>query len=373
MDPVALTETLLAFDTTNPPGQERLCALYVADMLQSGGFSVTVDEFAVGRANVIAYLPGIETGAPFVLTGHLDTVPIGASHWASNPIGAVKRDGKIFGRGASDMKSGVAAIVTAALEIAANHRIRNGLAVIFTAGEEVGCAGARSLVDRGLHPPRASALLVAEPTSNQPAVGHKGALYMNARTSGVAAHSSMPGLGVNAVYRAARAIAKIEGYAFSEKHDLFGSPTINVGMVSGGMNVNSVPDSAAFTMDVRSVPGQTHGKVLNQLREYLGSEVDIEPFVDLPSVATDPTHDFVKLVLEVMAKIEGKPTGTGVLPFFTDASVLQPALQCPTVILGPGEPSMAHQTDEFCYVDKIRTAAEAMVQIACSWDRHIAT
>ena len=167
--------------------------------------------------------------------------------------------------------------------------------------------------------------------------------------------------------------AKIAGYAFSEKHDPVGSPTINVGTVSGGTNVNSVPDSAAFTIDVRSVPGQTHRKVLNQLREYLGSEVDIEPFVDMPSVATDPANDFVKPVLEVTAKIESTPASAGVLPFFTDASVLQPALQCPTVILGPGEPSMAHQTDEFCYVDKIRTAAEAMVQIACSWDRHVAT
>jgi succinyl-diaminopimelate desuccinylase len=371
LDPVALTETLLAFDTTNPPGQERVCALYLADILRLGGLSVTVDEFATGRANVIAYLPGAEGSAPFVLTGHLDTVPIGANPWASNPIGAERRDGKIYGRGSSDMKSGVAAIVTAALEIAANHRIQNGLAVILTAGEEVGCAGARSLVDRGLHPSRASALLVAEPTSNRPAVGHKGALYMNARTRGVTAHSSMPGLGVNAVYRAARAITRIEGYAFRETHHLFGSPTINVGMVSGGMNVNSVPDSAVFTMDVRSVPGQTHREVLTQLREHLGPEVDIEPFVDMPSVVTDPAHDFVKLVLDVMAEIEGKTASTGVLPFFTDASVLQPALQCPTIILGPGEPAMAHQTDEFCYLDKIRTAADAMVRIACSWDRHL--
>jgi succinyl-diaminopimelate desuccinylase len=125
-------------------------------------------------------------------------------------------------------------------------------------------------------------------------------------------------------------------------------------------------------MDVRSVPGQTHGNVLKQLSEYLGSEVVIEPFVDMPSIATDPAHEFVRLVLQVTAKIEGRPTDTRVLPFFTDASVLQPAMGCPTVILGPGEPLMAHQTDEFCYVDKIRKAAEAIVQIACSWDRHTA-
>jgi succinyl-diaminopimelate desuccinylase len=377
LDSVALTEALLAFDTSNPPGQERLCALYVADILRRGGLEVTVDEFAAGRANVIACLPGLESDNPLVLTGHLDTVPVGASPWATNPIEAVTRDGRIYGRGASDMKSGVAAIVAAALEVAASRTTRHGLAVILTAGEEVGCAGARSLVARGLHPPRASALLVAEPTSNQPAIGHKGALYMNARTRGVTAHSSMPELGVNAIYKAARAIAKIESYAFSEKHPLLGAPTINVGMVSGGMNVNSVPDSAAFTIDVRSVPGQTHRDVLKQLSEYLGSEVDLDPFVDMPSVATDPANDFVRLVLEVITEIEGKPTATRVLPFFTDASVFQPALGCPTVgcptvIFGPGEPSMAHQTDEFCYIDKIKKAADAIVQIACSWDRRTA-
>ena len=369
IDPVALTQRLIAFDTTNPPGQEQPCASFLAELLRDGGFDVRMDNFEPGRANVVARLADLEGDSPLVFSGHLDTVPNGMNAWATNPFQGVIRGDKLYGRGASDMKSGVAAMVAAALELAAKGSLRRGLTVILTAGEEVGCAGACHLVTPGHNLGNASALLVGEPTANQPAIAHKGALYMNANAQGVAAHSSMPEKGVNAIYKAARAVGRIETFQFAKAHPLMGSPTINVGKIAGGMNVNSVPDAATFTIDVRSIAGQKHLEVITELRQYLGPEIDLVPFVDMPPVATDPSDGFVECVLAVLAEVGKQAPVPIALPFFSDASVLQPALKCPVVILGPGEPAMAHQTDEFCYVDKIGQAAATLVQIALSWDR----
>jgi succinyl-diaminopimelate desuccinylase len=368
MNAPELTRRLIAFNTTNPPGNELPCAQFLEELLRAAGFHTEICTFEPNRGNVIARLAGTEAEAPLVLSGHLDTVPPGNAAWSSGAFAGEIRDGKLYGRGSSDMKSGVAAIVTAALEIAASGGLKRGLVLLLTGGEEVGCAGARHMVADGLSIPGASALLVAEPTSNYPAVGHKGALYMKARTTGVTAHSSMPERGVNAIYKAARAIAKIETFRFEERHTLLGTPTINVGMMSGGMNVNSVPDEATFTIDVRSVASQSHAGVLAQLRDLLGPDVELTQFVDMTPVATDPADPFVRCVFEIMQDVLQKSLEPFALPYFSDASVLQSALNCPAVLLGPGEAAQAHQTDEYCFVERIQQASDAIVRIARAWD-----
>ena len=181
MNALELTRRLIAFDTTNPPGNELPCAQFLAELLRAGGFQTEICTFEPNRGNVIARLAGTETQAPLVLSGHMDTVPLGNAPWSAGDFAGEIRDGKLYGRGSSDMKSGVAAIVTAALDIAATGGLKRGLVLLLTGGEEVGCAGARHMVANGLSIPGASALLVAEPTSNHPATGHKGALYMKAR------------------------------------------------------------------------------------------------------------------------------------------------------------------------------------------------
>lgn len=154
---------------------------------------------------------------------------------------------------------------------------KGGVKLIFTANEELGCQGAQHLCDNGYDIGGASALIVGEPTSNIPYIGHKGGLYLTARTAGVTAHSSMPELGDNAIYKAARAITKIEKLKFEvEKDKLLGHPTTNVGRVDGGLNLNSVPDKAEFTIDVRSTTKLENKVALKILNETLGNEVVLE-------------------------------------------------------------------------------------------------
>ncbi len=355
MDVISLTKELIKFNTINPPGNEEKIAKYIGAILHKEGFAVDYPKYAVGRLNVIATKGLSEKIAPIVLTGHIDVVPFGAAAWKTNPLNAEIKNGKLYGRGSTDMKAGVAAMIVAAIACFKNESPAGGIKLIFTANEELGCQGAQHLCDSGYDIGKASAIIVGEPTSNIPYIGHKGGLYLTATTTGITAHSSMPELGDNAIYKAARAISKIETLKFDvEKDDLLGYPTINVGKIDGGLNLNSVPDKTEFTIDVRSTTKLENQQALQILKETLGEEVTIEEMVNLNAISTAETHPFMKLVSEVCAFDYTKKGVKKAASFLTDASVLTPWLDnAPTVILGPGEPEMAHQTDEYCYVDKI--------------------
>ena len=373
IDPVIYTQELIRFDTTNPPGRERECVEYAARTLEAAGFSVQRQAFQDDRMNVVATLSGSDSDAlPIVFTGHLDTVPLGQAPWKYDPFGAEIIDGKLYGRGASDMKAGVAAMIDAAIRFAARPagRAARGLQLILTSGEETGCAGACHLVSQGkslLN--RASGLIVGEPTANRVSIAHKGALFMAAKFKGVTAHSSQPELGDNAIYKAARAVTMVEQYGFNRKpHPLLGSP-INVGLIKGGMNVNSVPDRAEFTIDIRTNATAPHAEFFEELRLYLGEEIDLSTFTDMPAISTPPDDPLSLAAMEACRSVlnsceQEDPEG---LPFFTDASALHGELQCPTIILGPGEPPTMHQTDEYCVVSRISQASEIYLHILENW------
>lgn len=357
-DVIALTRKLISFDTINPPGNEQAIARFTGELLAANGFQINYDELAPGRLTLIAEKGISDDFPPLVLTGHFDTVPLGSKPWTVDPFSGVIKEGRIYGRGSSDMKGGLAAMIWAATEAFRETVPSGGLRLILTAGEEPGCFGAKHLADTCSDIGRASAIVVGEPTSNIPAIGHKGALYLKVSASGKSAHSSMPELGDNAVYKVARAISKIEKFRFyAEPDSLHGFPTINVGLVSGGKNLNSVPDFAEFTIDIRSTAKVSHAGVLERLSRLLGPEVSIEKLADLMPVSTVESSPFVKLVYAVCGIDPQKGVERKSLPYVTDGAILQQLYEgVPTVILGPGEPSQAHQTDEFCSVEKIREA-----------------
>src|SRR5690606_6613273 len=207
------------------------------------------------RANLIATLPATVPAAraPLAFSGHVDTVPLGQAPWSVPTHEGLERGGRIFGRGTSDMKSGVAAFVRAALDLAALPGRAADLRLLLTAGEEVGCEGALALAADEALLGAAGALIVAEPTDNRPLLGHKGALWMNLHHRGVTAHGSMPELGDNALLRACDSVAALRGLDFGVPlHPVMGSPTMNISTMRAGMNINSVPDSAVLGVDIRT-------------------------------------------------------------------------------------------------------------------------
>jgi len=365
---VDLAADLIRFDTINPPGQEAACTEHLRRLLLDAGFRCEEVPLADGRPNLVARVGGNQEKPPIAFTGHTDTVPLGAQEWTVPPHGGLIKEGRLWGRGASDMKSGVAAFVAAATKVA--HRLEGtpGVVLYITAGEETGSEGAFVLARRGMQG-EAGALVVAEPSDNRPFCGHKGALWLKATTRGVTAHGSMPDKGVNAVYAAARAVSRLEAFDFNiARHAVMGSPTLNVGTFHGGLNVNSVPDRAEIGIDLRTLPGMQHARLLEQLRSYLGADVTLESRVDVESVWTAPDDPWMRDVFEICHAVSGKAPSVEAAPYFTDASALTPALGgIPTVILGPGPAHMAHQTDEWCECARIEEAAMIYERLILAW------
>jgi len=371
-DAIALTQALVRMNTINPPGHEDQCTAYLGELLEGAGFRCTTHAFAPRRASLVARIGGSGSKAPLCFTGHVDVVPLGAASWSRDPFAAEIADGRLHGRGSSDMKSGVAAFVAAAIELAPRLASGPGLVLVITAGEETGCEGAFHLAE--LHKLErilgiAGAMVVAEPTANYPLVGHKGALWLKAKTRGITAHGSMPERGDNAVCKAARAVSALERFDFGIAPDaLMGRATLNIGTIRGGLNINSVPDAAEIGIDIRTIPGQRHAELLGCLGRHLGPDVELQTLLDVESVSTDPADPWVQRVFAVMAPLLGEAVVPRSVTYFTDAAALTQAYAGPpTVILGPGEPQLAHQTDEYCFVHRIEQAVAANREIIRDW------
>jgi succinyl-diaminopimelate desuccinylase len=366
-----LTRKLLAFDTVNPPGNERPCAEFISGILRDTGFEVRPFEFDQRRTSLVADLRFSDDREPICFSGHLDTVPLGRAAWSKDPFSGQQEGDRIYGRGAADMKGGLAAMILAAVNIAGSSTGAGGLKLVLTAGEENGCQGATHLAGLESVLGRAGALVVGEPTGNYPVIGHKGAFWLEAVTTGVTAHGSMPEQGVNAIYRAARAIAKLETFDFGiEPHPVLGAPTLNVGTISGGININSVPDRTTFALDLRLVAGQSIDQVHQQLQTLLGDEVELIRLTAAPAIYTDPDDGWVQEVFSIMEIYLGERPVPRAAAYFTDASALTAAFGgAPTVILGPGQPEMAHKTDEYCCLSRIESAVRVYEEIARRWCR----
>src|SRR6266850_3412020 len=164
-DAISLTRTLLAFDTINPPGREADCARHAGALLEQWGFRVEYHDYEPGRTSVVARAGGSEAKAPLCLTGHIDTVALGARAWSKDPFSGETDGDKLYGRGSSDMKAGVAAILLAARELAKKLPGTPGVVLVLTAAEEGGCVGSEHLARTQLLG-RAGAMIVGEPTSN---------------------------------------------------------------------------------------------------------------------------------------------------------------------------------------------------------------
>ena len=366
---IELARTLVRFPSLNPPGEERECAEYLATLLERAGLEVELHEFAAGRPSMVTRLRGTSDLKPLVFTGHLDVVPLGEKPWSAPPFAAEIRDGKLFGRGSSDMKSGVAAFVMAAIAQAKRKTPRRGITLAITAGEETGCEGAFHLAKLGVLGP-AELLILAEPTSNLPIIAHKGSVRLRIAAKGRTAHSSMPELGDNAIYKVVEWIRRIEALSFDDhSRPLLGHTTASVTTVFGGQNINSVPDSAGFTVDFRTVPSHDHGELVAEIKQLCGGEASIEVITDFKGFATAPDDSAIEPLMNILADRTGhRPEPTGA-PYFTDASALVPGFDnVATVVIGPGEAAQCHQTDEFCYVHRIDEAFEiytALIRRIC--------
>lgn len=370
-----LARQLIQLESTPQSGGQPRIAYLLAERLMAVGFTVTFDKYDVDHCNVVARW-GPPDQKAVCLSGHLDTVTVIEKEWTFDPYGGEIAGSRLYGRGSADMKTGVAALIRA-VEMYVTSPPPNpiAIAVILTAQEELGSLGAKALTRQPAMLPESRCLLIAEPTSNQPAIGHRGAVWLDLVARGRSSHGSTPHLGENAAMKLVDALQIVEQWSERHpvQHDVLGPRTLNIGKVSAGTLRNVVPDHAVAELDFRS-PDAADGTGLEEaLIDLLGDQVDVEPVLSLDPVLTAPTDAWVQLVRAAVRKHTELVERPPVARFFTDASILTSALgDVPTVICGPGSPDQAHVVDEWCtvtdipeataiYLDLLRAASSAQM------------
>ena len=372
-EPLQLTRDLLRFNTINPPGMERDCARHLGRLLEAAGFEVKYHEFADSRTSVIATIGGKQEKPPICFTGHIDIVPLGMAAWSKDPFTGETDGDRLYGRGSTDMKSGIAAFVIAAIKLAPHLKNSPGVTLVLTASEEVGCEGAKFLAQEKLLD-RAGAIVVAEPTANYPYIGHKGLIWVEIETKGKTAHASMPEKGENAILKMGKVIDALEHFDWQHHcgvdcHHVMGKPSMNIATVHGGLNTNSVPDSVKLTVDMRTVPGIDHMHLCHSIESLIGPLGTLRKIVETPPLYSEP-DEWIESVFEVATPFnDGRPTPKTIM-FSTDGADLKKGYggTIPTVIIGPGEPDLAHQTDEWCSIARVDQSVEIFERIMREWN-----
>ncbi len=362
---------LIAIPSVNPedgeprPGLgERAVADYLMRRLEAAGCEVEMVEVAPGRPNVFGRISG-GAGSPFMLAGHMDTVGVAGYPGAFDPLVA---DGSVHGRGACDMKGGLAAFVEMADLIARRRLTPPGDIVIAGLADEehrmIGSVAAGAM-DHGC-----AAAIVGEPTSLAAAPCHRGEIGMRLTVRGVAAHSSRPELGVNAISHMAEVVRRLDDYpallAAAEPHPLAGRGSYSAGVIRGGTMVSIVPDRCVLDVDRRILPGEDAASVRNeieQLLEGLDVAIDLEiegPTWDNPPLDTDPAEPVVQHLARAHTAVTGKSAEVVAVPYCTDG----PNLRIPAVIYGPGSIDVAHSVNEHVRIDELVTATQVYLETA---------
>jgi succinyl-diaminopimelate desuccinylase len=362
---VDICRELIRINSVNPPGNERSIAEYVSSVLNQAGLAVELLSHDANRASVLARIPGDGKRPALLFAGHLDTVPIGTEQWVRAPFSAIVSDGKIWGRGAADMKSGVAAMIMAAINTRSSGRkLRGDLILAATAGEEVDSLGAEEISKRTDLGPLA-AIIIPEPSNNNICLAHKGALWVEVATYGKTAHGSMPEEGINAISAMMAFLDRIRKMKWpSRRHRLLGPFTASVNTIRGGEKTNVIPDYCTVTIDMRTLPGQENHLLLEKIQgivEELKVKVphfraSLKVLNDRGPIETKAGDRVVKVVNKVVQGIIGKePPSTGV-SYYTDGSVFIPALKAPMIICGPGIDTLAHKPNEYVAVESLLQA-----------------
>lgn len=375
---IQLLRDMVAIPSVNPsdgqPDADLMGEARMVDFLEGFFAARKIDCFRQtalpGRESVVAVVEGRDP-SPIILEAHTDTVSVEGMEIA--PFDPVLRDGRVWGRGACDDKGSLAAMMTALTRVADSGTPERTCVLAATCDEEYRFSGVKAVIDRphevGLTPEQISTALacVGEPTGLQVVVAHKGAFRWRVRTRGLAAHSSNPDAGDNAIYKMARLVQILEAYAESlrgrEVHPLVGGPTYSVGVISGGTAVNIVPDFCEALTDRRLIPGEDGDAAEREIREFIGDQVEYEMetlLQDWP-LETPLDSEIVRRALAAARSVLGSAEPCGV-QYGTDASKMERAgVQC--VVFGPGDIAQAHTAVEWVEVSQVESAVEVYSRI----------
>jgi acetylornithine deacetylase len=383
METTRLLQDLVSIPSVNPMGRdlrgpdffETRITAYLEEFFRGRGVRHERQLVAAGRDNILAYYEPPDARRTLVLEVHQDTVP--TDGMTIDPFAARVEDGRLYGRGACDIKGGMAAMMSAFARLVREKPAGAARVVMAcTVDEEFTFLGVRKLATTDLRgavngPVEA---VVAEPTGLDVVHAHKGAVRWDLLTHGRSCHSSRPELGVNAIYHMAALLPHVERFAdelrATRVDPLLGPATLSVGRIEGGLSVNTVPDRCRVEMDRRLLPGEQPAEAAGELLAYLrGRARDgvrftfSDPWLSAPALSPDGSADLVARLLRAAEPVAGKRRVTAV-PYGTDAGPL--ALSgVPCVVFGPGDIARAHTCDEWVPLDEAEQAAEILYRLAC--------
>lgn len=373
VDPVLqLLRDLVAIDSVNPslvPGAsgEAVIAERIAVALRAAGLDVQVTGGATGRPNVVGVLEGRAPGRALMLCGHMDTVGV---EEMTAPFDPVERDGRLYGRGAQDMKGGLAAMIDAAARLAADGGLETGrLIVAAVADEEHASLGADALVMEH----SADGAVVTEPTDLAVAIGHKGFEWVEVETRGRAAHGSRPAEGRDAILYMGRVLARLEaigaGLMARPGHPLLGTASLHASTIGGGRELSVYPDRCCLRFERRTLTGESPDVALTEVqtalvelgREDPEFEASVRQLFSRPAYEIPDDQPVCRALAQVLRRGGRDATATG-MSFWTDAAILAQA-GTPAVLFGPRGAGL-HGREEFVEIESVLTCRDVLADLA---------
>lgn len=389
MDPISLLRDLVALPSVNPMGREVSGPEYfegrVSDYLvrffEALQVPVWRQPVSPGRDNILARYESPGSPTTLLLDAHQDTVPV--EGMTIPPFEPRIEAGRLYGRGACDVKGGLAAMLAAFARLVRERPAGASHVVMScTCDEECLATGARAVSSLWNEPGQAPArwstppdlILVAEPTDLHVVVAHRGAVRWKIRTRGRACHSSQPELGDNAIYKMAQVVSVLERYAgelprMVPAHPLCGSATLSVGLIAGGISVNTVPDECTIEIDRRTLPGEAGGDIIPHVTAYLRERLDVdfemlEPWCHGENLDDQHNGPWADRLLRHITAVAGPRKKVGV-PYGTNASrMVSP--RSPGLVFGPGSITQAHTREEWIDLNELQLASEIYYRFIAS-------
>lgn len=373
---VGFLSDLIKVKSYPPAFNEKDVAVVVAKKLKEYGIESVIEDLdEPNRANLIAGI-GSKKRPNLVYGGHFDTVPPVDQGWKYGPFDAAIEDGIVYGRGACDMKGGVAAMIMAMCYLKkAGIELNGRLTFLGTAGEEVGCYGAKDY-NKKYGCEDIDALAISEATNKLMSLGEKGALWIKFITRGRAAHPGVSWEGVNSLLNMLKFFEVFRKYEFSVKnHEFFGAPTLNITTMHAGDITNALPIKCEATVDIRTVPGVSHQDIIKYVESIIADMkakdkdfvMEYEVINDIKLIETDKNSLLVKTAFATHEEVLGRPAEpTGVF-YFTDAIALERDNPIPLIIYGPGNPKNNHKVNEPVPISELIDVTKFYIALAINY------
>ncbi|MEA2021629.1 MAG: M20 family metallopeptidase [Candidatus Caldatribacteriota bacterium] len=361
---VEFLQKLIQINSENPPGNESKIANFIKEFLSNNDIDSEIVHLEEGRDSLVAKIPGKEE-RNITFCGHLDTVRVKEEYWSKPPFQGLIENNRMYGRGTSDMKGGVAAMIYAAILLKRKGIIpQKTILLALTADEEWGYRGAKCLTEKGYFD-QTDFLIITEPSTLHVSSGEKGELWIRAKFYGKSAHGSTPEVGINSIVPGSELVTEVtrQYKKIFKTDDFWGKTSMNIGQFHGGVQINVVPNYSEIQFDFRVISEEDKERAIELVKktgediaEKYNVRFEEEVFNYKHSIFTDPKNPYVKKFMQAAGVEE-----VIITKYCTDGATILLIKKMPFVIYGPGDIAQAHQNDEYIELESLYRSVDTFL------------